>query len=57
MNRVAAKVSQKIGMLLEEHRLYAGTRKKKSGHHSGRTTSDDAALVPLRAHPTGFPAK
>jgi hypothetical protein len=43
VNRVAAKVAQKIGVLFEQHRVDAGARKEQRRHHSRRTAADDAA--------------
>jgi len=42
MDRVAAKVAQKISMLLEHHDIHAGARQKKTEHHSRRAAAGDA---------------
>src|SRR5438876_1238201 len=43
MDRVAAKVTQKIGMLLEHDDINAGASQQETHHHPGRTTADDTA--------------
>ena len=50
MDRITAKVAQKVPVLFEQDRPHAGARKKQSGHHSGRTTPDDAAVVLRKRH-------
>ena len=44
MDRIAAKVAQKIAVLLEQDDAHAGARQQHRRHHPGRTTADDAAL-------------
>ena len=44
MDRVAAKVAQEVGVLLQDHDLDAGTRQKIAEHHPGGAAADDAAL-------------
>ena len=43
MDRVAAKVAQEIGVLLEHHDVDAGARQQKSQHHPRRPAAGDAA--------------
>src|SRR5437762_3125129 len=43
MNRVAAKVAQKICVLLEHDDFYARTRQQEAQHHPRRATTGDAA--------------
>src|SRR5213592_1351568 len=54
MNCVAAKVAQKICMLLEHDDVDAGAGQQKTEHHAGRATAGDAAarlhLPSLRRH-------
>src|SRR5258707_1039416 len=42
VNRIAAKVAQKIGMLLKHDDLDARARQQKSKHHARRPTAHDA---------------
>ena len=44
MNGIAAKVAEKIGMLLQHDNIDAGARQQKAEHHPGRATAGDAAL-------------
>ena len=44
MNGVAAKVAQKIGVLLQHDDIDTGARQQKAQHHPGRATAGDAAL-------------
>jgi hypothetical protein len=44
MDRIAAKVAQKIGVLFQHDYIYSGARQQKAEHHSGRPSADDAAL-------------
>jgi hypothetical protein len=44
MNGVAAKVAQKIAMLLQHKGIYAGTREQQPEHDARRTATSDAAL-------------
>jgi len=52
MNRVAAEVVQKIGMLLQHDHVDAGAREQKAEHQPARASADDAAArrQPLRGH-------
>jgi hypothetical protein len=43
MDRIPAKITQEIGVLLEHEHIDAHTRKKKTRHHAGRATSSNAA--------------
>jgi hypothetical protein len=43
MNRITAKVAQKIGVLLKHRDLDARAREQKAEHHSGRPSAYDAA--------------
>ena len=43
MDRVAAKITQKLRMFLEDDRIDAGAGQKKPQHHPGRSAADDAA--------------
>src|SRR5580704_8216147 len=45
MDRVAAKIAQKIPMFFENDRIDAGAGKEKPEHHPGRSTADDAAAA------------
>jgi hypothetical protein len=51
MDRVAAKVAQKIRVFLEQNGPDTRARKKQSGHHSGRTASHDATPGLRFPHP------
>jgi hypothetical protein len=44
MNGIAAKVAQKIGVLLEYDDLHARSSQQKAEHHSGWATAHDAAV-------------
>lgn len=44
MDRIAAKVAQKVAMLFENENVDAGAREKIAGHDPCRTAADDAAL-------------
>ena len=44
MNRVAAKVAEEIGVLLEHRHVDAGAGQQESQHHSRRAAAGDAAL-------------
>ncbi len=50
MNRISAKVAQKVGVLLEEHGRNAGAREEQCCHHSRRSAADDAAAGAKLAH-------
>ena len=43
MNRVAAKIAEKIGVFLQHHDIDAGARQQKSQHHSGGAAAGNAA--------------
>jgi hypothetical protein len=43
MDRIPAKITQKIGVLFEHEYIDAHTREKKPQHHAGRATSGNAA--------------
>ena len=45
MDRVAAKIAQKIRMLFENDRIDAGAGKEKPEHHPGGSAADDAAAA------------
>ena len=45
MDRVAAKITQKIRMFFENDRIDAGAGKEKPEHHPGRSAADDAAAA------------
>src|SRR5580693_9326407 len=45
MDRVAAKIAQKICMFFENDRIDAGAGKEKPEHHPGRSAADDAAAA------------
>jgi hypothetical protein len=51
MDRIATKVAQKIRVLLQQNGSDTRTRKKQSGHHSGRTASHDATPGLRFPHP------
>jgi hypothetical protein len=42
MNRVTAKVTQEVRMLLQHNYLDTSARQQKSEHHPGRPTAGDA---------------
>ena len=42
MNRIAAKIAQKIAMLLQHNHIDARSRQKITGHHSSGTSANDA---------------
>ena len=51
MDRVAAKVAQEVGVLLQHHDVDAGARQQEAEHHAGRPAADDAAArVERRSH-------
>ena len=50
MDRVAAKIAQEVGMLLEHRDVDAGAREQKAEHHAGRPAVDDAAAHVGRGH-------
>ena len=43
MHSVAAKIAEKVAVLLEDDSLDAGTREQKTGHHPGGSAPGDAA--------------
>jgi hypothetical protein len=43
VNRVAAKITKKIGVFFEDRDIYAGAGQEIRKHHAGRTAADDAA--------------
>ena len=43
MNRIAAKIAQKIRVLFEDQHIHARARQQKSKHHSSRSAAGDAA--------------
>ena len=43
MNRVAAKITQKVGVFLEYYDLDPRACQQEAEHHSGRASADDAA--------------
>src|ERR1700693_1803239 len=45
MDRVAAKIAQKIRVFFENDRIDAGAGKEKPEHHPGRSAADDAAAA------------
>ena len=45
MDRIAAKIAQKICMLFKDDRIDASAGKEKPEHHPGRSTADDAAAA------------
>jgi hypothetical protein len=44
MNGVAAEVAQKVGVLLQDDNIDAGTGQEKAKHHARRPAAGDAAL-------------
>jgi hypothetical protein len=48
MHGIAAKVAEKIRMLLQNDNAYPGARQEKSKHHSRRSTAGDATLCGQR---------
>ena len=44
MNRVAAKIAQKVGMLLQHDNIHSHAGQQKTQHHASRTASGDTAL-------------
>ena len=64
MNRVAAEVVQKIGMLLQHDHVDAGAREQKAEHETARPAANNATpggqlldrcALDLLAPPTGAP--
>src|ERR1700693_389778 len=62
MDRVAAEVAQKIGVLFQHHDLHARAREQQAQHHSGRSAAGGtAASVNLLTstttltHRSGYP--
>ena len=45
MDRVAAKIAQKIRVFFENDRIDAGAGKEKPEHHAGGSTADNAAAA------------
>jgi hypothetical protein len=43
MDRISAKISQKIGVLLEHQHFHPGTRQQKAQHHPSRSCPRNAA--------------
>jgi hypothetical protein len=41
VNRVAAKIAKKVGVLLEHDDVDTGTRQEEAEHHAGRTAAGD----------------
>ena len=57
MNRVAAKIAEEIGVLLQHRHMNAGAREQKPEHHPGRAAAGYAALRrdPCVGHPRSAP--
>jgi hypothetical protein len=50
VNRVAAKISKKIGVFFEDQNIHASAGQKIRKHHAGRAATDDAATGVYSLH-------
>src|SRR6266851_8522788 len=57
MNRVAAEVAQKIGVLLEDENVDAGPREQKREHHPGGSAARDTAACGELFHSDSVPSR
>ena len=53
MHGIAAKVPQKIGVLLKHHDVHTGARQQVAKHHAGGAATNDAALCLNGVHCMG----
>jgi hypothetical protein len=47
MDRVSTKITEKVGMLFQQHHVHAHTGQEEAQHHAGRAASRDTTA---RAH-------